>query len=269
MATSLLLRVLPLFLSFLKVVKVSHSTQTVQLVGPAVRPSGAEAPPTGLLAARQHREERTPKTPTRRRLPSCYSKVMAPVQADSPLLYLLCPPLAAGSPAALSPLPKRCRKKRRPLRLQRLEVAYKPFPLLFYQPSSKRVVKAPPEGGLPPQGCGASSAPPSCVRQLFRSLSPDLNAHSHTFLLKTLRRDAAAAGGQNRAAHGGSDRGRAFRTARTCLPTKKGGSQAPPTQAPGQAGPSPKAFKSRCSRNSAPFHQRGRSRGRSHKRRQR
>ncbi|CAG01323.1 unnamed protein product [Tetraodon nigroviridis] len=139
----------------------------------------------------------------------------------------------------------------------------------FYEPSSNRILKIPSESGLPHQGSTSSSIPPSCVRQLFRSLSPDLNADSHSFLLKTLRRDADAARGQNRAAHSRSERGRAFGTMRTCLPTTKGRSEALPTHAPHQKGPSRKVFKSGGSRNSVPFNQRGSSRGRSRKRRRR
>lgn len=256
--------------SFLKVVKVSHSTQTVQLVAPAVRQSGAEAPPTSICAANPDVEERTPPRRTRQCLPRSYSKVMTPLQPDTSLVYLLCAPSASGSAAALSPRPKRCRKKKRPLNLQGLKVTYKHLPLQFYEPSSNRILKVPPEGSLPHQGSTSSSVPPSCVRQLFRSLSPDLNADSRSFLLNALRRDAPhtdAARGQHRAAHSRSERGRGFRKAKTCLPTTRASAEAPPTQGLQRTGPSRKVLRSGCSRPSAPFKQRASTRGR--KRRQR
>lgn len=251
---------------------MSHSTQTVQLVAPAVRQAGLQAPPTSISAAIQDREERTPDRPTRQCFPKSYSKVMSPLQPDTPLVYLLCSPSTPGSTAALSPLPKRCRKKKRPLSQQGLKVTYKHFPLQFYEPSSSRILKIPPEGYLPHQGSTSSSGPPSCVRQLFRSLSPDLNADSQSFLLNTLRRDAVhtvAARGQNRATHSRSERGRGLNKAKTCLQATKARLEAPPTQGLRRTGPSRKGLKSGCSRHSVPSNQRASSRGRSRKRRQR
>ncbi|XP_029986448.1 DBF4-type zinc finger-containing protein 2 [Sphaeramia orbicularis] len=151
-----------------QVVKVSHSTQTIQLVTPAVRQPEAlpPVPPANLLSA-----ERTPEV-SWRRLPSSYSSIMTPLQPHTSLVYLLC----TGSPAhpyTCSPLsaPKRCRKKRRPLDVQEgLKVKYKRLPVRFYDPSTNRILRNAPRGSAP-----SVSAPPSCVRQLFRSLSPDLN----------------------------------------------------------------------------------------------
>lgn len=261
-------------LSFLKVVKVSHSTQTVQLVTPAVRQSGLEALPTSIATANQGIKERTPNSPTRQCLPRSYLKVMTPLQPDTSLVYVLCSPSSSSSTAALSclPLPKRCRKKKRPLSLQGLKVTYKHFPLQFYEPSSNRILKIPPESSLPHQGSTSSGAPPSCVRQLFRSLSPDLNADSHSLLLKTLGRDAAhtdTARGQSRAAHRRSERGRALKKSKTCLPTTKARPEARPTQGLQRTGPSRKVLKSGCSRHSVASSQRASSRGRSRKRWQR
>lgn len=251
---------------------MSHSTQTVQLVAPAVRQPGLQAPPTSSSAANQDMEERTPDSHTRQCLPTSYSKVMTPLQPDTPLVYLLCSPSAPGSTAALSPLPKRCRKRKRPLSLQGLKVTYKHFPLQFYEPGSNRILKIPPEGYPPHPGSASSSVPPSCVRQLFRSLSPDLNADSQSFLLNTLRRAAAHTvtdRGQNRAAHSRGERGRGFSKAKTCLPATKGRLEAPPTQGLRRTGPSRKGLKSGCSRPSVPINQKASSRGRSRKRRQR
>ncbi|TWW63768.1 Zinc finger-containing protein 2 [Takifugu flavidus] len=218
-----------------QVVKVSHSTQTIQLVAPAVRQPGLEAPSTGISAPHQDTEERTPNIRSRQCLPRSYSKVMTPLQPGTSLVYLLCSPSTSSSTTAISPLPKRCRKKKRPPSLPGLKVTYKHFPLQFYEPSRHRILKKPPKGYLPHQGSTSSSLPPSCVRQLFRSLSPDLNADSHSFPPNKLSRDAAhadAARGQNRGSQSRSERGRSSRKVKTCLPasTRRLRSEALPTQ---------------------------------------
>lgn len=162
---------------FLQVVKVSNSTQTPQLVVPAVRQPAAQAPPTDVPAANQEPAERTPDVQMWRHLPPSYSNIITPLQPRTSLVYLLCSP--SGSGAASTPAhaaaPKRCRRKRRPLDLQGLKVKYKKLPVKFYDPSSNRILKNPPKGFRWQRGSAPSSAPPSCVRQLFRSLSPDLN----------------------------------------------------------------------------------------------
>lgn len=262
------------FFSLLKVVKVSHSTQTIHLVAPAVRQPGLEAPLTSISAANHDTEERTPNINTRQCLPRSYSKVMTPLQPGTSLVYLLCSPSTSGSTAAMNPLPKRCRKKKRPLTLQGLKVTYKHFPLQFYEPSSNRILKKPPKGYLPHQGSTSSSLPPSCVRQLFRSLSPDLNADSHSFLPNKLSRDAAHTDpvrGQKRVSHSRSERGRSSRRVKPCLPASKRRlrSEALPTQGLRRTGPSRKVPKSGCPRHSVPVNQRASGSGRSRKRRQR
>ncbi|KAM8722305.1 DBF4-type zinc finger-containing protein 2 isoform 2-T2 [Acanthopagrus schlegelii] len=177
-----------------QVVKVSHSTQTVRLVVPAVCQPPAEAPPTSIPRANQVAAERTPDVKTWRCLPPSYSNIVTPLQPRTSLVYLLCSP---SSPApTCTPAAKRCRKKRRPLDLQGLMVKYKQLPVRFYDPSSNRILKNPPKGFLWRRGTAPSSLPPSCVRQLFRSLSPDLNAdrppgEANSFLLSTLSRDSA------------------------------------------------------------------------------
>lgn len=193
---------------------MSHSTQTVRLVVPAVCQPPAEAPPTSIPGANQDAAERTPDVQTWRCLPPSYSNIVTPLQPRTSLVYLLCSP---SSPApTCTPATKRCRKKRRPLDLQGLMVKYKQLPVRFYDPSSNRILKNPPKGFLWRRGSAPSSLPPSCVRQLFRSLSPDLNAdrpsgegvsgssrvkghrssdssfsHANSFLLSTLSRDSA------------------------------------------------------------------------------
>ncbi|XP_070712352.1 DBF4-type zinc finger-containing protein 2, partial [Pempheris klunzingeri] len=201
-----------------QVVKVSHSTQTVRLVVPAVRQPASEVPPTSFPAANQTAAERTPETQTWRCLPPSYSNIITPLQPRTSLVYLLCSPSGpapADTPAPCS-APKRCRRKRRPLDLSGLKVKYKRLPVRFYDPSSNRILKNAPKGCLWRRGSAPSSPPLPCVRQLFRSLSPDLNAdrppgegaagssrvkgsrssdatfsHANSFLLSTLSRDSA------------------------------------------------------------------------------
>ncbi|XP_044043442.1 DBF4-type zinc finger-containing protein 2 isoform X2 [Siniperca chuatsi] len=201
-----------------QVVKVSHSTQTVRLVVPAVRKPASEAPPTSVPSANQDVAERTPDVQTWRCLPPSYSNIITPLQPRTSVVYLLCSP--AGPAPTYTPAqgstPKRCRKKRRPLDLQGVKVKYKRLPVRFYDPSRNRILKNPPKGLLWHRGSTPSSPPPPCVRQLFRSLSPDLNtdrppgegaagssrvkgqrssdtvfSHGNSFLLSTLSRDSA------------------------------------------------------------------------------
>lgn len=161
----------------LKVVKVSHSTQTVQLVIPAVSQQASEAPPPVTPAANQNAAARTPDIQKWRCLPPSYTKIITPLQPGTSLVYLLCSP--SGPSSSYTPAPgstsRRCRKKKRPLDLQGLKVKYKQLPVRFYDPSSNRVLKNPPKGFQWCRGPSSSSLPPPCVRQLFRSLSPDLN----------------------------------------------------------------------------------------------
>lgn len=160
-----------------QVVKVSHSTQTVRLVIPAVHHLTAEAPPSSVPAANQDAAEKTPETQAWRCLPPSYYNIFTPVQPRTSLVYLLCSP--SGPTPTCTPTtsstPKRCRKKRRPLDQQELKVKYKQLPVRFYEPGTNRILKNPPKGRLWRRGSAPTGPPPSCVRQLFRSLSPDLN----------------------------------------------------------------------------------------------
>lgn len=153
-----------------QVVKVSHSTQTVRLVVPAVRQQASEPTPLSVPTANQGSAERTPDVQTWRCLPRSYSQIITPLQPRTALVYLLCSP--SGPAPKYTSAPKRCRRKRRPLDLQGLKFKYKQLPVRFYDPSSNRILKNPPKGLVLRRG---SSPPPPCVRQLFRSLSPDLN----------------------------------------------------------------------------------------------
>lgn len=193
-----------------QVVKLSHSTQTVHLLLPEVRSANQEPPPS---SANQEAAVAVTPRPTGgqacRCLPSNYSPIMTPLQPQTSLLYLLAPPSSQAPwtrPLTMPPgfahllppgsAPRRCRKKRRPLDLQGSEVKYKQFPVGFYDPDSHCILKAPPSSRGPTS---------SCRRQLFRSLSPDLNTHQPhgeglvkgqkypTILLSTLSRDPTEA----------------------------------------------------------------------------
>ncbi|XP_054880343.1 LOW QUALITY PROTEIN: DBF4-type zinc finger-containing protein 2-like [Poeciliopsis prolifica] len=153
-----------------QVVKVSHGTQTLRLVIPTVHQLSSEAPPTSLPAA----NERTPESQAWHSLPACYSSIVTPVQPRTSLVYLLCSPsCSAAAPPGDSA--KRCRRRRRPVDLQRLKVKYKRLPVKFYEPGTNQILRNPPQALLRPRGPAPSGHPPPCVRQLFRSLSPDLN----------------------------------------------------------------------------------------------
>ncbi|XP_029942418.1 LOW QUALITY PROTEIN: DBF4-type zinc finger-containing protein 2-like [Salarias fasciatus] len=148
-----------------QVVKVSHGTQTVPLASPEATPSTA--------ASANRDAAQTPEAPTWRCLPPTYSTIISPVQPRTSTVYLLSSP-AGPAPsrkrAAACPL-KYCRKRRRPLDLQGLKVKYRSVPVRLYEPGTNRILKAAPRRDSAP-----SDTPPAFVRQLFGSLSPDLNA---------------------------------------------------------------------------------------------
>ncbi|KAM6958002.1 uncharacterized protein LKV04_022140 [Tautogolabrus adspersus] len=77
-----------------QVVKVSHGTQTVRLVFPAVRQSASEAPPISKsdYPANQDAAERTPEGQMWRCLPPAYSNIITPLQARTSVVYLLSSP---------------------------------------------------------------------------------------------------------------------------------------------------------------------------------
>lgn len=225
-----------------QVVKVSHSTQTVRLLVPAVHHLSPEATPTSVPTANQDAAERTPEAQTWRCLPESYSNIITPVQPRTSLVYLLCSPSGSAPtcPPAARSAPKRCRKKRRPLDLQGLKVKYKRLPVRFYEPGTNRILKNPPKGFLLRRVSAPSEPPPPCVRQLFRSLSPDLNtdrppgdpgssrvkghrSSGSSFLLSTLSRDSAQTDAVSSAPpmDSRSERGRWRRRERTLPPPFK------------------------------------------------
>lgn len=195
----------------LQVVKVSHSTQTAPVVVPAVRQPAPEvlATPVSVQPANQE-SSKTPeelKTPVMQTgtsalcLPSSYTRIITPLQPRTSVVYLLCSPdnPASEHTPPTSSTPKRCRKRKRPLEhdIQGLKVKYKRLPFRFYDPSSNQILKNAPKGFLSHRSSASSSkAPPTFVRQLFRSLSPDLNSER--------LRGEGGRGGRSRAGSGTS-----------------------------------------------------------------
>ncbi|XP_036066745.1 DBF4-type zinc finger-containing protein 2 isoform X2 [Oryzias melastigma] len=156
-----------------QVVKVSHSTQTTPLIIPAVHLPAPKAPPTTTITDKSA-AERTPNTQMWRRLPPCYSNIVTPVQPRTSLVYLLCPPQDSTAAPVGGTMSRRNRRRRRSPNWQTLK--YKPLPVQVYEPGTNRILKKFPKSSL----LYKSSAPPvpahPCIRQLFRSLSPDLNS---------------------------------------------------------------------------------------------
>lgn len=149
---------------------MSHSTQTIRLVVPAVQYLFTEAPPISVPAA----DQRTPEMQTWHCLPQSYSNIITPVQPGTSLVYLLCSPSGSTTPEGSTP--KRSRRRRRPVDHQGLKVKYKKLPIQFYEPGTNRILKKPPKRIMWYRGSASLGLPPPCVRQLFRSLSPDLNS---------------------------------------------------------------------------------------------
>ncbi|MEQ2209440.1 hypothetical protein XENOCAPTIV_030140 [Xenoophorus captivus] len=130
---------------------------------------------TESLASLPAANEKTPEAQMRHSLPPSYSSIVTPVQPWTSLVYLLCSPSCSVPTSPEGSTPKRCRRRRRPVDLQRLKVKYKRLPVKLYEPGTNQILRNPPQGLLKPRGSASSGQPPPCVRQLFRSLSPDLN----------------------------------------------------------------------------------------------
>lgn len=163
-----------------QVVKVSHGTQTAPLNCPVVRrKSSAE---TGNLLSfcetqKDPSPERTPEMKTRMcalKLPASYCKIMSPLQPKT-MVYVLSSP--DGGQGSFKPAPvKRVGRKRKSSDEEcTLKYKYKKTPLKYYDPLTNRILKTPPRG-MPST---PSTKSLSHVRQLFRSLSPDINKELH------------------------------------------------------------------------------------------
>ncbi|KAI5613561.1 DBF4-type zinc finger-containing protein 2, partial [Silurus asotus] len=159
-----------------QVVKVSHGTQTANLNCPVVRRK--PIPESGNLLStcetqKDPSPERTPDMKTRMcalKLPASYCKIMSPLQPKT-VVYVLSFP--DGGQGSFKPTPvKRVGKKRKSSDEEiAIKYKYKKTPLKYYDPLTNKILKTPPRGG--PSTPTFKSL--SHVRQLFRSLSPDIN----------------------------------------------------------------------------------------------
>lgn len=157
-----------------QVVKVSHGTQTIPLSCPVVRPkSTQERVPSPHSQEQCPNPERTPDMKTRLcalKLPASYCKIMSPLQPKT-VVYVLSSPDGGQGISKPTPIKKVGRKRKSCDSDLGLKYKYKKTPLKFYDPLTNRILKSPPKGmpSLP------NSKSLSHVRQLFRSLSPDIN----------------------------------------------------------------------------------------------
>ncbi|KAG7264378.1 hypothetical protein CRUP_022214 [Coryphaenoides rupestris] len=152
-----------------QVVKLSHGTQTTPLIVPAVRQPAQPHPPLPL--EEQPANQQPAESPEAEgRIPNSYSRLLTPLQPSTSVLLLLCSPSPAHAQLATptSHATKRCRKRSRPLEAEGSKVRYKRLPVRWYDPAARRVLESRPRR-LQLHG--------NVTRQLFRSLSPDLNAH--------------------------------------------------------------------------------------------
>lgn len=163
-----------------QVVKVSHGTQTAPLNCPVVRRKTLPETATLLSICETQKDpspERTPDMKTRMcalKLPASYCKIMSPLQPKT-VVYVLSSP--DGGQGSFKPTPaKRVGRKRKSSDEEcTLKYKYKKTPLKYYDPLTNRILKTPPRG-MPSTPTTKSF---SHVRQLFRSLSPDINKELH------------------------------------------------------------------------------------------
>ncbi|XP_036400584.1 DBF4-type zinc finger-containing protein 2 isoform X2 [Megalops cyprinoides] len=154
-----------------QVVKVSHSTQTNPLNSPMVRNRVLDKASTSLDdLEQQHDLTKTPDMKTRLcalKLPDSYTKIASPLQAKTVVYVLASPDSGQGFS---KPIRRVGRKPKYSDGESASKFKYKKTPLKYYDPLTNRILKAPPKGvavGKP--------KPFPYVRQLFRSLSPDIN----------------------------------------------------------------------------------------------
>lgn len=175
-----------------QVVKVSHGTQTTAAIIPTIRQRTLDQTSTSpdiLTLPCQDPgvdQEKTPEMKTRLcslRLPVSYSRIMTPLQPKTTLIYVLSSPETPSfdPKPRLRPIARGNRRRKRSCDGCEgdvgAKVKYKRVPLRYYDPATHRILKTPPKGlNLTPSSSGLPRPPQShVVRQLFRSLSPDIN----------------------------------------------------------------------------------------------
>lgn len=163
-----------------QVVKVSHGTQTAPLNCPVVRKKTLAETGTLLGICETPRDpspERTPDMKTRMcalKLPASYCKIMSPLQPKT-VVYVLSSPDGGQGSFKPTPVKKVGRKRKSSNEECTLKYKYKKTPLKYYDPLTNRILKTPPRG----MTSAPSTKSLSHVRQLFRSLSPDINKKLH------------------------------------------------------------------------------------------
>ncbi|XP_064826419.1 DBF4-type zinc finger-containing protein 2 isoform X2 [Oncorhynchus masou masou] len=175
-----------------QVVKVSHGTQTTAAIIPTIRQRTLDqtgtSPDILTLPCQDPGvdQEKTPMMKTRLcslRLPVSYSRIMTPLQPKTTLIYVLSSPETPpfDPKPRLRPIARGNRGRKRSCDGCEgdvgAKVKYKRVPLRYYDPATHRILKTPPKGlNLTPSSSGLPRPPQShVVRQLFRSLSPDIN----------------------------------------------------------------------------------------------
>ncbi|KAM6070927.1 DBF4-type zinc finger-containing protein 2 isoform 2-T2 [Chlamydotis macqueenii] len=158
-----------------QVVKVSHGTQTSLLNYPVAKRkmSRRESDPSDQKASIMWPEnEKTPNMKTRLcalKLPESYSKIMSPVQPKTVVYVLSCPEIkqCKGKPIDI---PKMRKNRNSTDSKDSVRYKYKQCSFKYYDPLTNRILKTPPKSTV-----GEKTKKPSHVRQLFRSLSFDVN----------------------------------------------------------------------------------------------
>ncbi|XP_006012055.1 DBF4-type zinc finger-containing protein 2 [Latimeria chalumnae] len=166
-----------------QVVKVSHGTQTSLLNWPVVKKKVVrkEEETIAKHALLKGLEcEKTPDMKTRLcalKLPESYSKIMNPLQPKT-LVYVLPPPELKPRHSVPTCLAKSERNRKSVDSSDSIKYKYKRSLLQYYDPLTNRILKMPPKGLIE----GKSKKKLPCVRQLFRSLSPDINMERQTVI---------------------------------------------------------------------------------------
>ncbi|XP_064017140.1 DBF4-type zinc finger-containing protein 2 isoform X2 [Pogoniulus pusillus] len=158
-----------------QVVKVSHGTQTSLLNYPVSKRKMCrkESDLSDQKASTMWSEnEKTPNMKTRLcalKLPESYSKIMSPVQPKTVVYVLSCPDIkqCKGKPID-SPQMRKTHNSTDSKDSVRYK--YKQCPFKYYDPLTNRILKMPPKSVV-----GEKARRSSHVRQLFKSLSCDVN----------------------------------------------------------------------------------------------
>ncbi|XP_054029155.1 DBF4-type zinc finger-containing protein 2 [Dryobates pubescens] len=163
-----------------QVVKVSHGTQTSLLNYPVSKRKVSRKecdPPDQKASIVWLENEKTPNMKTRLcalKLPESYSKIMSPVQPKTVVYVLSCPEIkqCKGKPVDI---PQMRKTRNSTDSKDSVRYKYKQCSFKYYDPLTNRILKTPPKSMV-----GEKARKPSHVRQLFRSLSSDVNKRKLT-----------------------------------------------------------------------------------------